>query len=327
MENFEKTPLDQLEEAGVILSKRGWRWLYLCLTFFIGVITVLLLLTKGEYGWTLFLAIPFTVSFVMGFIGAPKPETGCVTILVRSLIGLLITGALLMAAGAEGGICFLMAAGLLILPTGLGLFFGRLLGSAHLQTNKMYILGLFILINPSTLTYDLLDHSQVEATTTTEIIINAADTMIWKKLTQKVEFNKSNNFFLKAGISYPLDMELQQVDNQCFLKCNTTNGFANLRVDTLIQNKKMVFKPEQEVVPMREMSIYPKIDAPHLHGYFENQYGMFEIEPLSAGQCRVRAQTHYTYRITPVWYWALWSDYLVDKMHQNVLNKIKMDCE
>jgi hypothetical protein len=327
MDNLENTPLDQTESTEKIISARGWMWFKIILTFLIGLLTVMLLLTKGEYGLTLFLAIPFTLGFGLSFIAAPQKESNWLSALAKGFVGLLIAGALLMLVRFEGAICFFMAAGLLILPTLLGVFFGRMLGEAHLKTNKMYVFALFIMLNPSALTYDLLDNSQVEATSTAEVIINAADTTIWNKLTQKVEFNKSNNFFLKAGVSYPLDMELQKVDNQCFLKCNTTNGFANLRVDSLIQNKKMVFKPLEDVPPMRETAFWGEIDAPHLHGYFKNEYGLFEIVPLEAGKCRLIAQTHYTYRITPVWYWSWWSDYLVNQMHKNVLNKIKEAAE
>jgi hypothetical protein len=327
MDNLENTPLDQNEILRTTISKKGWLWFTLILTILGGTAAAISLLNAGSYGITLFCSIPFTVGFVIGFLYAPTNKLIAVKTMVYALGIICLLGLLIMALGSEGGICFLMAAGLLFLPAFIGVSLGHSLGKAHLKTEKIYILFFLIMVNPSSLTYDMLDNSQVEATATTSVIIHASDTTIWNKLTQKVEFNKSNNLFLKAGVSYPLDMELQKVDNQCFLKCNTTNGFANLRVDSLIQNKKIVFKPVQEVAPMRELSFRGHIDAPHLHGYFKNEYGLFEIEPLEAGKCRLIAKTHYTYRITPVWYWSWWSDYLVNQMHKNVLNKIKETAE
>jgi hypothetical protein len=327
MDDLNNVPLDQNEILRTVISKKGWLWFTVILTILGGTAAAISLLNAGSYGVTLFCAIPFTVGFVIGFLYAPTRKAIAWKTMLYALGIICLLGLLIMALGSEGGICFLMAAGLLFLPALLGVSFGHFLGNSHLKTEKIYILFVFIMVNPSALTYDILDHSQVAATSATEVIINASDSTIWHKLTQKVEFNKSNNFFLKSGISYPLDMELQKVDNQCFLKCNTTNGFANLRVDSLIQNKKMVFKPMQEVPPMRETALWGEIDAPHLHGYFKNEYGLFEIVPLEAGKCRLIAQTHYTYRITPVWYWSWWSDYLVNQMHKNVLNKIKEAAE
>jgi hypothetical protein len=327
MDNLENTPLDQNEQVRAVISKKGWLWFTLILTILGGTAAAISLLNAGSYGITLFCAIPFTVGFVIGFLYAPSQKAIAWKTMFYALGIICLLGLLVMALGGEGGICFLMAAGLLILPAFLGVLFGHGLGSAHLKMEKIYILFVFMMIHPSALTYDMLDNSQVDATATTSVVINAADSTIWNKLIQKVEFNKSNNLFLKAGVSYPLDMELQMVDNQCFLKCNTTNGFVNLRVDSMIQNKKMLFKPIQEIMPMREMSFYEHLDAPHLHGYFKNEYGLFEIVPLEAGKCRLIAQTHYTYRITPVWYWSWWSDYLVNSMHKNVLNKIKTSAE
>jgi hypothetical protein len=327
MDNLENMPLDQNERVRAVISKKGWLWFSLILTILGGTAAAISLLNAGSYGITLFCAIPFTVGFVIGFLYAPTQKAIAWKTMFYALGIICLLGLLVMALGGEGGICFLMAAGLLILPAFLGVLFGHGLSSAHLKMEKIYILFVFMIVNPSAFTYDRFDNSQVDATATTSVIIHAADSTIWNKLIQKVEFNKSNNLFLKAGVSYPLDMELQKVDNQCFLKCNTTNGFVNLRVDSLIQNKKMLFKPIQDILPMREMSFYGHLDAPHLHGYFKNEYGLFEIVPLETGKCRLIAQTHYTYRITPVWYWSWWSDYLVNSMHKNVLNKIKEAAE
>jgi hypothetical protein len=77
------------------------------------------------------------------------------------------------------------------------------------------------------------------------------------------------------------------------------------------------------VVPMKEFSMYDSVHAEHLKGYFQPQYGEFRIIPVNSHQCILTAETSYSYKITPVFYWRWWSDYLVDAMHQHVLGNIK----
>jgi hypothetical protein len=79
--------------------------------------------------------------------------------------------------------------------------------------------------------------------------------------------------------------------------------------------------------PMRELSPYPKIHAPHLHGYFQVDSGTFRLQALPGGRTLLEARTTYRHTIGPRAYWEVWSDYLLDAMHTRVLATIKAKAE
>jgi hypothetical protein len=128
---------------------------------------------------------------------------------------------------------------------------------------------------------------------------------------------------LKSGVSYPLDMEIIKKDSANYLFCNTNNGTTLFKIDSLIDNRKLQFSATQEILPMRELTMYHDLEAAHLHGYFKSDYGTFEIQPINEKQCLLIAKTQYRYAITPAFYWKWWSDYLLNSMHENVLIKVK----
>ena len=179
------------------------------------------------------------------------------------------------------------------------------------------------IINPSTLTYDVYDTTKIESVAQTSVQINVPPSVVWQNLTQKVSFNKSHNFFLKSGVSYPLDMEILQKDSINYLSCHTNNGLTLFKIDSLNAPYKLQFSATHEILPMQELTLYHDLDAAHLHGYFESDYGVFEVQALNDNQCLLIAKTQYSYTITPAFYWKWWSDYLLNAMHDNVLIKVK----
>ncbi len=302
-------------------SKRGWNAFAITLLLIL-VFLIFSILNYGVYGYTLFLSIPFTIAFILSFREAPNSKGKALLAWSKALGIITILSLLLLAAGAEGVICILMAVGLIILPTFAGCLLGFALSKAF-QKNKFSILLMVFLINPGTLTYDVNDTAKIESVAQTSVQINAPPSVVWKNLTQKVSFNKSHNFFLKSGVSYPLDMEIIQKDSLNYLSCQTNNGLTLFKIDSLIAPSKLQFSATQEILPMRELTLYHDLDAAHLHGYFESDYGVFEVQPLNDNQCLLIAKTQYSYTITPAFYWKWWSDYLLNAMHKNVLTKVK----
>jgi hypothetical protein len=319
--------LDDIPEARIepkyemVNSKKGWRVFgitLLCILFFM----LLGILKAGEYGFTLFMSIPFTFAFIVSFVEGPNTNTSKLWFVFASIALISGLSGILILLGAEGMICVLMAAGLIFLPAIAGGFFGRFL-SRTFQEKKLSVLLLIFFINPGALIYDVSDTTKIESIAQISTIVNAPVSDVWQILTQKVVFNKSSNFFLKSGVSYPLDMEIIKKDSDKFLACNTNNGKTVFKIDSLIQNQKLQFSATQEILPMKELTMYHDLEAAHLHGYFESDYGTFEIQPINEKQCLLIAKTQYRYAITPAFYWKWWSDYLLNAMHENVLTKVK----
>jgi hypothetical protein len=283
---------------------------------------ILAILKAGEYGFTLFMSIPFIFTFIVSFIEGPNSNGAKLWYFFASVFLISVLSGILVLLGAEGMICVLMAAGLVALPAIIGGFLGLFL-SKTFQERKLSVLLMIFVINPGAFMYDVYDTTKIESIAQISTIVNAPVSEVWQILTQKVVFNKSANFFLKSGVSYPLDMEIIKKDSAKYLSCNTNNGKTLFKIDSLIQNQKLQFSAVQEILPMRELTMYHDLEAAHLHGYFESDYGTFEIQSINENQCLLIAKTQYKYAITPAFYWKWWSDYLLNTMHENVLNKVK----
>ena len=82
----------------------------------------------------------------------------------------------------------------------------------------------------------------------------------------------------------------------------------------------------QQPTPMKELSIWD-INAPHLHDYFVSKQGQFKLTQLANGNTLVEGTTWYYNDIKPAFYWQIWSDPIIHKIHNRVLEHIKINSE
>ncbi len=73
---------------------------------------------------------------------------------------------------------------------------------------------------------------------------------------------------------------------------------------------------------MRELSPYD-IHPAHLYGWFDSKRGQFRLEPLPNGGTRLHGTTWYTQRLQPEPYWSMWTDAIIHRIHQRVLDHIR----
>jgi len=308
-----------------VVSRKGWYW-------FSGILLVILLLciftvlSYGQYGWTLFIALPFTFGFVLTFLQSRQGAWPVIRKVGLALLVVIALSALLLAAGAEGMICILMAVGILFVPIFLGILLGFWVRRWTLQKQLPVFIPI-LLLSPATFTYDLQDTRPIEAEVRTRTVIHASPEKVWQVLTHRVAFGQSDNLLLRSGVSHPVSMELQPDSAGYALFCVTNNDTTRLTVTELMPEQKMRFSHTEEIIPMREVTFYGNLDAPHLHDYFHSAYGQFEIIRKDDHTCELIATTQYTYRIAPRFYWQWWTEYLIDAMHSHVLQTIQQQAE
>ncbi len=304
------------------ISKKGMQ-LFFIIQAVVLVLAIFSLIAMGGYGWTLFCIIPFSLGITTGVYTRTyrsKKILRGVFIVLLLLCGLC---GILLLSGVEGAICILMAAGLIMLPSLLGMAVGYLIRNAH----KIVGLVLIVLLNSSAYIYDKTDTDRIESTTSAAVLINASTQKVWEVLTHPVAYTQHKNIFFKAGVSYPTAMSVSTREGQCFLACRLNNGLIDLPITQMDSLKLLRFSLPAHVMPMKELSVYDSVHAEHLEGYFKPVYGEFSITPTGQSQCRLQAETRYTYKITPVFYWRWWSDYLINTMHLHVLTDIKATAE
>ncbi|RYD55526.1 MAG: hypothetical protein EOP56_15540 [Sphingobacteriales bacterium] len=306
------------------VSRVGW-------IIFLSILSVALTLLitiefTSEYGYALYIGVPTMVGFIAGFIiNSPSRFSTIKKILLAMLITAILC-VLLIVIGIEGAICILMIVGPLYVLVLIGYIIGNAIRRKNLVRNDLVLFSIF-LVNPVCIISD----TQIEMaddSVSSSIVINAPVQKVWDVMTHRVVYNEHPNFFFQKGVNYPKDMELQQKDGKTYLHCNLRNGTTDLLVTDLVPERLMRFHLIEEVIPMKELTIYDSLDAPHTHPeYFKLHYGEIKLEPLTAGSCRIHAYSNFAYKLSPAFYWSWWGHYLVDKMHRNVLSKIKTASE
>lgn len=285
---------------------------------------ILLLLKAGDYGSSLFLALPFTLGVLIGFTGYPRYSYWRFHVWANGIC--LAVTLLTWMTGFEGAICIIMAYGIVLLPLTAGLFLGTAIWRIRLR-NKLPMLLMLCAVNPITYLSErtfppLYTH---EVVTTMEV--EAPVQRVWAVLTSPVAFGTSDHFLLRSGVTYPLDMRLDRSGDEPCLVCHLNNLDTRLRVVALDSLRSMAVEPIEQPIPMREVSFIGELDAPHLHGYFGVDRGEFRLERIDDGHTRIIASTRYHHRIAPAFYWRWWSDHLIDAMHRNVLRGVVAKAE
>jgi len=79
---------------------------------------------------------------------------------------------------------------------------------------------------------------------------------------------------------------------------------------------------------MSELTPYETIWAPHLDGEtLRVSEGAFRLVRLPGSRTRVIGRTRYTLDMRPGWYWEMWGDEIIHRIHLRVLTHIKLLAE
>jgi hypothetical protein len=287
------------------------------------------LISEGEYGITLFLTIPATIGLIWGYnteYGKNKSARKSALNLFLIVVGLCVVSGLMILVGLEGAICVLMAMPFIFVPLYAMFVIGMFAGYYDRKRTLNSIFIFVLLVNPASYVFDTYT-TPIRDKVTTEIIVDSPSEKVWQALSTKIFFDKPDFILFEKGVSYPKSIELIDKNGSKSYNCKTNNDQLNLIIDEFKENQKVKFSLENQTVPMKELSPYEEIDAKHLHEYFIVDYGQISLEKINGNKTKIIAETEYSYKIAPKWYWKKWSNYILDKMQFHVLNSIKKQSE
>lgn len=279
-----------------------------------------------QYGNATFLLTPFVVGILAAVVTNWHVKTTMKKTLMVGFISLLISYTLLIIFAFEGMWCIIMTLPLGFLMQWIGSVIGhavvtRIRKPRQLAISLLILHPLFSFIEPH------LPQSPDVKTPSYSLIVYAPKEQVWELITHKIAFNEPSNLFLKFGVSYPISTEFIETEKRQYLKCDYSNGSAKLWIDSLNAQDILRFTLSETPAPMKELSFYKEVHAPHLHGNFEVFYGEFKLTTIDEHSTKITATTSYRHHIKPGIYWQQWSDYLINKVHALVLNQIKENLE
>lgn len=278
----------------------------------------------GVYGMALFVITPLFMGMCSTILYGLKKEITRREAWGISWLTVAVFAVVLLLFALEGVICILMAA-----PIALFLaWIGSLIGYGFVNKtpgNTPTIMLIMITMIPATA---FIEKNNEPALTSvvTSIDIDADPQTVWKNVVEFPQLAEPTEFIFKTGIAYPINAKIEGTGVGSVRHCNFTTGSFVEPITTWDEARLLKFSVEEQPAPMKELSFWD-IDAPHLHDYFVSKEGQFKLTALPDGKTRLEGTTWYYHNIKPAFYWQIWSNYIVHKIHNRVLMHIKINSE
>lgn len=276
-----------------------------------------------SYGWTIFLFLPVLVGFIPSYFLTKKRQVRKSEAIRSGFLTLGLALLLLTALALEGLICIAMAAPLLAALTYLGARLGITLATKNPKVTGTGILILAV----GFLSFDKANHNPTLIPVTTSVEIDAPIEKVWNNIITFDSIAEPDEWIFKTGISYPTHATIDGKGVGAIRYCNFTTGSFVEPITTWNEPNLLQFDVIEQPTPMNEYNPLWDIHPPHLDGYFASQKGQFKLEKINDSKTKLIGTTWYYVDIQPEFYWSLWSDYIIHKIHLRALNHIKHKSE
>ncbi len=285
----------------------------------------------GNYGWGLFVGLPFCLGLTSVLVyGYHEPRTlgSC---LVVALLSVALVSAALFAVAVEGLICLIMAAPLGIALALFGGFMGYIIqrreGRRFEPPPQVYTTHAFAFVLLALPAMMLLESSlRFEPPlrgVRTAVEIDAPPERVWENVVSFAELPTPTERLFQTGIAYPLRAEIEGRGVGAVRHCVFSTGAFVEPIEVWDEPRLLRFGVTAQPPIMDEMSPYPHLSPPHLNNYLHSRRGQFTLTPLAGGRTRLEGTTWYQSSFWPGVYWNRWSDYIIHRIHGRVLDHIK----
>lgn len=279
----------------------------------------------GTYGVTLFVATPFIQGMVVGWaFNRRETRTSAETISVVWLSLFLVAGSILLFA-LEGMLCVAMALPLAAIVAVLGGMIGRTIANRRGPTGLGYAGILFVL--PTGALVEKISTVAPTYEVVTSVDVAAPPTVVWNRVVQFDQIQERPAWYFRAGIAYPIRATIAGSGPGAIRRCEFSTGAFIEPITVWDEPRRLAFDVVEQPAPLRELSIYTKVYAPHINGYFSSTRGEFRLIPAPGGHTRLEGHTWYSVAIYPQGYWRATSEILLHQIHLRVLRQVKRESE
>ena len=279
----------------------------------------------GNYGWGLFVGIPFFLGLSSTMIYSFHRPRALGMCLMVATIATGLVGATLFALAIEGIICLAMALPLALMLALFGSFIGWVLQKRpSFAPSTLNVVSVGFLLIPGLI---LLEHNfggpaplyQVK----TSVVIKSSPETVWTHVVTFSELARPNEMLFSTGIAYPMRAEIRGRGVGAVRHCVFSTGPFVEPITVWDEPRLLAFDVTEQPRAMEELSLYNDLRPPHLDNYFLSRKGQFELKALPDGTTLLEGTTWYENRFWPAPYWRLWSDYIIHRIHNRVLLHIK----
>jgi hypothetical protein len=293
------------------------------------LVTLVALRVFQNYGWGLFVGVPFSAGLVSSFLAARQG------LRLRCCIGIAclsvtLLGLAVVAVALEGLICVLMAAPIAYPIACLGGWVGYAIQSRPGQRVATTAGALLVvpLALPGLIGAEKAARlAEPEMVVRSIIEIDAPPERVWDRVVHFDPLPPPKDLVFLAGVSYPLRAEIRGEGKGALRRCVFSTGAFIEPIEVWDEPRRLAFLVAAQPRILTEMTPYREIHPPHLDDFFVSTRGEFLLTRLPGGRTRLLGTTWYRHAIWPVRYWRLWSDAIIHAIHMRVLEGIKSSSE
>jgi len=272
-----------------------------------------------SYGAALFLGTPYVVSAVGAYLRARlDPNAGEWEASTAGLLAVGAVAAIALMIAIEGAICVVMAVPLAI-PLG---FFGAYTGWTIIEFRDSRIgpIGLSLLALPlAAMLEPAPGAAPVAREVLTVIEVAAAPDAVWPHVVAFRPMPEPTDWLSRAGIAYPKSARIVGSGVGAVRYCEFSTGAFVEPITAWEPGRRLAFDVTDSPPPLRELSPYANVHAPHLDGFLRSRRGEFRLVALPNGRTRLEGRTWYELDMAPEGYWRMIADWMIHRIHRRVL--------
>lgn len=279
-----------------------------------GFLPGLVLLAMGNWGWALWLAMPFAAGVLLGY----RVRAGRVVWLISLAITVLMLVLGLVSTGAAGAFCGVLLAIIMLAPIVVGTWAGAILRFIMKQSDfsqRWHLPALLILLFP--VICGLIEGPpsvrHPSETITTSAVINAPVQACWDGIVFYEEVKHKPPLILRIGLAHPLRTIGRSSAAGDVKTCVYNKGHITKRIEDVQPLKRLAFTViEQDIGYERDVRL---------------EGGSFNFEPLPDGTTRVTLTTTYQPLLQPRWCWRSGELIAMHTLHRHVLRGIELEAQ
>jgi hypothetical protein len=279
----------------------------------------------NDYGWSLFVGIPFVVPMLSVVIYGTGREVSMAQCLTIGCLWTLAALILMVTTAFEGLICIIMmlplAAPVVMLGAMVGYVIVRI-GPRRTHLGKVAVF-LCALLPTMVGAEHFAAPEPLLFTCVTSVVIDAPPEDVWRNVVSFSDLDPPNDWLFRSGVAYPIRARIEGTGVGAVRHCEFSTGAFVEPIEVWDEPRLLRFTVTSNPAPMKEWNPLFEIHPPHLDGFLVSKRGEFQLTALPGGKTRLTGSTLYQHGLWPAAYWRLWSDPIIHAIHDRVLRHIK----
>ncbi len=286
-----------------------------------GFMLALTVYVLSSYGASLFLGTPMMMGAIAGYLYNRRSRRGFWGSMGVGLGSVFFAGVALLLFALEGAICVAMAMPVMLPLGAFGAFVGKMIADASRRAPHGLVGGLLVL--PLLALVEAYWQPTTEYVVMTPVVVDAPPEVVWDKVIEFPDLPSDEEWYFRLGIASPKRARIDGRGARATRYCEFTTGTFVEPITIWNPPTRLAFNVTEQPAPMFELSPYGDIHPPHLDGFMRSNRGEFYLVALPGGRTRLEGRTWYEVQMFPQWYWTLWTDAIVHRVHLRVLHHIR----